>query len=84
MSLVSNGEQMTNKTRIEQQAQTIFDILDGIGYASDITFFRNIETGRYTVRVNGFDTNTHSTSTEIVTGASSRDALAQACQLLVK
>jgi hypothetical protein len=75
---------MTNKTRIEQQAQTIFGILDGIGYASDITFFRNIETGRYTVRVNGFDTNTHSTSTEIVTGASSRDALAQACQLLVK
>lgn len=84
MTLVSNSEQMTNKTRIEQQAQTIFDILDGIDYASDITFFRNIETGRYTVRVNGFDINTHSTSTEIVTGASSRDAIAQACQLLVK
>jgi len=75
---------MNNDKRIEQQAQTIFDILDGIGYASDITFFRNIETGRYTVRVNGFDTNTHSTSTEIVTGASSRDAIAQACKLLVK
>ena len=75
---------MNNDKRIEQQAQTIFDIIDGIGYASDITFFRNIETGRYTVRVNGFDINTHSTSTEVVTGASSRDALAQACQLLVK
>jgi hypothetical protein len=75
---------MLNDKRIEQQAQTIFDILDAIGDAEDVHFCRDKATGRYIVRVSSFDDATSETAIETVSGINSRDALAQACQVLVK
>jgi hypothetical protein len=75
---------MNNDKRIEQQAQTIFDVLDTVTGADTVVFTRDATTGRYVVRVSSFDNATSETSIETVSGINSRDALAQACQVLVK
>lgn len=75
---------MTNETRIEQQAQTIFDILDTLDATTTLHIARDMATGRIIVRVAGYDNETGGETLETVTGRGSRDALAQACQVLVK
>jgi predicted restriction endonuclease len=75
---------MNNETRIEQQAQTIFDILDTLDATTTLHIARDTATGRIVVRVAGYDCETGSETLETVTGRMSRDALAQACQVLVK